>query len=308
MSAKIVVVGSANIDLIAKAPRLPRPGETILGGKFTTAPGGKGANQAVAAAKLGAEVWFVGCIGKDDFANELLAAFNSAGIYKTFIRQDMHEPTGVGLICVDEAGENAIVVSSGANMKVSENDVSKAAPIIHSADALILQLEIPNHVSELAMNLAIASDVPVILNPAPVPQSSLPLSFITLPNVLTPNELEAAAMAETSIQDVRSAKHACSKLLELGARAIVLTLGPEGAIIADGKNMAHIPGFPITAIDSTAAGDAFTGALALQLAKGADLHYATKFACAAGALTCTKMGAQPSLPKPTEVNALLRGG
>ena len=308
MSSQIVVVGSANMDLIAKAPKLPRPGETVLGGEFRTAPGGKGANQAVSAARLGAEVWFVGCIGVDKFANELLAAFKTAGIHKNFIRQDINTPTGVGLICVDEAGENTIVVSSGANMQVSENDVSKAAPIIHSADALILQLEIPNHVSELAMNLAIASDVPVILNPAPAPQSSLPLSFITLPNVLTPNELEAAAMAKTTIHDIATAKYACSKLLELGARAIVLTLGPQGAIIADGNDMAHIPGFPITAIDSTAAGDAFTGALALQLAEGADLHYATRFACSAGAITCTNMGAQPSLPSLNEVNCLLRGG
>lgn len=299
MPARIVVIGSVNSDLVVRGPRIPLPGETVTGGTFLRADGGKGANQAVAAARAGADVTFVARVGEDELGRMAVAGLANEGIDVRLVGQDPDLSTGVALIMVDEAGENAISVAPGANARLSVDDVEAARAAIESADALLTQLETPLPAVERAVAIASAAGVTVILNPAPA--RPLPDSLMALIDVLTPNEGEAMYLSGES----RPAT-AASKLRDLGVTTVVVTLGARGALIATEDRESLVPGFPVVAVDTTSAGDAFSGYLAVSIAEGLDLAGAVRRACAAGALATTVHGARPSLPVREKVDALLR--
>jgi ribokinase len=301
MPPEIVVVGSANTDMIVQVARLPAPGETVLGGRFVTARGGKGANQAVAAARLGAAVTFVARLGRDAFGQECFDAYQAESIATDYIAWDEREPSGVALILVDPAGENVIAVAPGANAALSPADVAAAEGAIRRASCLLLQLEIPLETVAAAVELASRHGVRVLLNPAPA--ARLPADLLRKVDVLTPNQQEAALLAsEFSAEPEGEAWQVLSTCS--GVRQMVVTLGAEGALIA-GQRPRRVPAFPVQPVDATGAGDAFNGGLAVALAQGQGLEQAVRYACAAGALSATRLGAQPSLPTAAEVAALL---
>jgi ribokinase len=299
--AKIVVVGSSNTDMVVQVRHLPAPGETVLGGAFVMAAGGKGANQAVAAARLGAQVTFVARVGQDVFGERALAGFEREGISTQHIIADPEAASGVALITVDSAGENSITVAPGANARLSPEDVEGARAAIKDADVLLLQLEVPLETVQTAAELAHQAGVRVILNPAPAPASPLPPTLLAYVDVLTPNEKEASDLVGAS----ESPEKAARGLLQHGVGAVVITLGARGALIAVPQDEQHVAGFAVEAVDTTAAGDAFNGGLAVALAEGQPLAEAVRFANACGALATTRLGAQPSLPTEDEVAALL---
>ena len=302
MKPQIVVIGSANLDLLVKAERIPAPGETVVGGAFVTAAGGKGANQAVAAARLGGEVWFVGCVGRDGFGDRLEAEMAADGIYTDLLRRDPAEPTGVALIAVDARGQNAIVVAPGANHRLTPADIEAARPAIAAASAMIVQLEIPLETVEAAIDVARDFGARVILNPAPVREDCpLPDSLLAKVDVLTPNEYEAAHLLGLASPDGVDWSDAAVRLQAKGIGAVAITLGEVGCVLADSQGARAIPAVPVQAIDTTAAGDCFTGALAVALAEGLSLDDAARFASRAAALSVTRLGAQPSLPTRAEV-------
>jgi ribokinase len=305
MQPKIVVVGSLNMDLIINAPRIPAPGETIIGHGFHTAAGGKGANQAVAAARLGAQVSMVGRVGNDAYGQTQLSNLAADGVDTTFVKVDPETHTGVALITVDDAGENSIVVSSGANWQVGVADVDDAEAAVTSADMLLLQLETQAEVVDRAVELAARHAVPVVLNPAPArPVRPELLRRVTY---LIPNESETALLADQPVANLESAQDAARRLRQMGVGTVVLTLGGQGAfLIAEGQEE-HVPAFPVKVVDTTAAGDAFVAGFAVAVASGQPLLEAVRFAAAAGALATTQLGAQPSLPALEMVNQLLRG-
>jgi ribokinase len=292
--ARIVVVGSSNVDLVVKAPRIPAVGETILGGDFIMTPGGKGANQAVAAAKLGAEVYLVARLGQDVFAQQSLGKFEKEGVRTDYIFRTAEVPSGVALITVDRAGENVIVVAPGANQKLSPRDVQEARSAIVSSGALVAQLEVPLETVTFAARLAHESGAPFILNPAPAQE--LDAELLARVDVLTPNETEAGILTGAEVTDENSARAAARKLLERGVKSVVLTMGAKGFLLAGDEKTEFVPAIKVDAVDATAAGDAFTGALAVGLAQGQTLLAAAAFANYVAALSVTKMGAQSSLP------------
>ncbi len=299
---RVVVVGSANMDMVARVPHLPRPGETILGGEFAMLPGGKGANQAVAAARLGALVTFVACVGADMFGDSMVLGFEGEGIDTRYVVRDPDAPTGVALIHVDEAtGENSIVVAPGANHCLSVRLVERAKEAIQAADVVVCQLESPLNSVLTALKLARAAGKTTILNPAP----AQPLSdeLLSLVSVLTPNETEAAFLAgETAATPSQMA----NVLLDRGAAHVVITLGAKGALAVSEARETLIQSFtPTETVDSTAAGDCFTGALAVRLAEGRSLERAVEFANAAASLSVETAGAQPSLPNRHAVDVRL---
>jgi ribokinase len=303
MPPKIVVVGSLNMDLIVGAPRIPAPGETIMGHEFHTAPGGKGANQAVAAARLGARVSMVGRVGDDAYGRTQLSNLAADGVDTTFVTLDSETHTGVALIIVDDAGENSIVVSSGANWRVSAADVDAAEHVIADADMLLLQLEIRPEAVERAAELAARHGVSVVLNPAPAgPLSSGLLARVSY---LIPNEGETAILSGQPVADLESAHSAARALRQRGVGTVVMTLGGRGALLIAAGQELQVPAFSVKVVDTTAAGDAFVAGFAVAVASGQPLAEAVRFAAAAGALATKKMGAQPSLPVLEEVNRLL---
>ena len=298
MRPRVVVVGSANTDFVVQVPEIPVKGETVLGGKFVTARGGKGANQAVAAARLGGEVTFVARLGRDSLGQEAAEAYAQEGIDVSCIAWDEVEPSGVALIIVSRSGDNIIAVAPGANARLSPEDVLRAENAIATADCLLLQLEIPLATVQTAVDLAKRRGVRVVLNPAPA--ARLPQELLRKVDILTPNETEARALAGES--DGASVDHLAAQLMERsGARKLVITLGARGALVLSDGKAVHVPAFPIQPVDSTASGDAFNGALAVALGRGQNLAAAVRFASAAGALTATRFGAQPSLPTLHEV-------
>lgn len=301
----LVVVGSANTDLVVRCPRIPEPGETVLGGGFLQASGGKGANQAVAAARLGARVRFVARVGRDPFGAAALAAYAAEGIATDHCREDPAAASGVALILVDGDGENAIAVAPGANARLSPADVDRAAEAIRGAALLVLQLEVPGDTILHAARIAHDAGVPVLLDPAPVPDAGLPTGLLELVTILKPNESEAARLSGLAVDDVAGGIAAARALRARGPRLVVVTLGSRGAVVADADGEGVVPAFPVTAVDSTAAGDAFTGALAVGLAEGLPPREAVRRAAAAGALAATREGAQPSLPTRREWEVFL---
>ncbi len=291
---KIAVVGSSNMDLVVKSKRIPAVGETILGEDFIMVPGGKGANQAVAAAKLGAEVFFIAKLGDDIFGAQSLDNFKKEGVNTKYVIQTKDAPSGVALIMVDDAGNNVIVVAPGANQKLSPDDVKEAESSIASSGALVAQLEVPLRTVEFAGQLANSSNVPFILDPAPAQKLSPEL--LKRIDVLTPNETEAQILTGIEVTDEKSADAAAKNLLGCGVKAVILTMGTKGFLLASNSRMEFVPAIKVNAVDATAAGDAFTGSLAFGLAQGQTLFDAASLANYVAALSVTKMGAQSSMP------------
>ncbi len=308
MSARITVVGSLNMDLVAHSPRIPYPGETIIASGFHTAPGGKGANQAVAAARLGGQVSMIGRVGTDTFAQALLNNLITAGVDYTFVAQDPEAATGVALITVDDAGQNTIVVAAGANMRLSSADIDAAEAAIAGARVLLLQLEIPLETVIRAAEVACAHNVKVILNPAPVPAHLLPKKLLALVDIIIPNETETSQLTGLPIGSLIEAEAAALALCKLGLDTVILTLGARGALLANVGETKFCPAFKVTPLDTTAAGDAFVGGFGVALAEGRPLVEAMRWGCAAGALAATKLGAQPSLPTRAELEKMLVEG
>lgn len=299
---RIVVIGSSNTDLVVHAPRIPAPGETVLGGSYLVAAGGKGANQAVACARLGAEVTFVGRVGRDAFGDAALRALREEGIDVELVERDESAPSGVALIVVDEHGENAIAVAPGANDLVGETDVDRARGRIGAADAVLLQLETPMATVAHAARVANELGVRVVLNPAPA--RPLGTDLLALVTVLTPNEGEAQALSGVAVDDVDTAIRAAGVLSGRGVADVVITMGAAGAVFSGRHGTGRVPGTRVRAVDTTAAGDAFAGALTYALAVGDPLPRAVEFASRAGAAAVTRAGAQPSLPRREDVEAV----
>lgn len=300
---RIVVLGSINMDLVVTTPRFPAAGETLLGGAFQTFPGGKGANQAVAASRLGAEVAFIGCVGRDAWGTELRSLLASEKVDVTHVIARGGEMTGAAVITVDASGQNTIVVASGANMAVTTRDVEAARDAIEQADALVMQLESPLPAVQRAAEIARGADVPVILNAAPA--QLLPAALLELIDILIVNETESRIVADLRDEDLTHAQIAT----HLSARShghVVITLGREGAVHFDGETLTQREAFAVEPVDTTAAGDAFVGALAVAWCDGQSIEETLAFACAAGALTVTRAGAMPSLPTRHEVESLLK--
>ncbi|MGA2258723.1 MAG: ribokinase [Thermoguttaceae bacterium] len=301
----IVVVGSSNTDMVIQLDHIPRPGETILGGKFVMAAGGKGANQAVAAARAGGDVTFVARVGRDMFGDKAVAGFQKDGICVDHVLRDKANPSGVALIFVANDGENSIAVASGANGSLSVADVRNARHAIASASVLVMQLETPLPTVQAAAEIAAKAGVPVILNPAP----ACPLSdeLLRLVSILTPNETEAELLTGIPVTDNASAERAADCLMAREIKTVIITLGPRGAFVATDEFRGVVPGFEVKAVDTTAAGDVFNGALAVALAKQQPLPEAVRFANAAAAISVTRLGAQPSAPKRKEIKKLVGG-
>ncbi len=297
--AKILVVGSLNMDLVVRVPHTPMPGETVLGGDFETFPGGKGANQAVAAARMGGDVTMVGRVGNDDFGDTLIECLVNNKVKTTYVIKDAEASTGIAMIAVASNGENSIVVASGANSDVSVDDVNNARDLMRESDILLMQLECPLEAVMEAVDLAQAYDLKVVLNPAPAQQ----LTETLLSNVayLTPNQKELQMLTGEEDDD-----KAIKKLFDWGVKNLIITLGPNGTRVVTEEMDKHLPAVEITAVDTTGAGDAFNGALAVALAEGKPLLQAVQYGMAAGALSATKRGAQPSLPTRDEVEQLLK--
>ena len=300
----ITVLGSYNTDLIVSLERLPRPGETILGGQFQTAGGGKGANQAVAAARAGGQVRFIGRIGQDAFGDRAIAAFRNDGIDVSHVSRDARSPSGVALILVGQEGENSIAVASGANARLAVSHVRAARQAIETAAILLLQLETPLAANEAAVRIAARSGTRVILNPAP----ARPLSDALLRQVsiLTPNESEAEMLTGIRQKGIATAEKAALKLRRRGVQTVIVTLGARGALVASESGTTFVRGFEVEAVDTTAAGDTFNGALAVALTERQPLETAVRFANAAAAISVTRRGAQTSAPARKAINAFLR--
>jgi len=298
---KIVVVGSANTDLVVQIPQFPQPGETILGHNFFQAQGGKGANQAVAAARLDAELTLAARLGRDAYGQATMGAMQAEGINVDHMVWDDEAPSGVAVIMVDASGENVIAVIPGANQNLCPDDVLAAEAAIAGADCVLMQLEIPRDTVRAAADVARRHNVPTILNPAPA--KKLPYDLLRSVDILTPNETEAATLAGK--YSSRMAKRTAHMLSTEGVKTIVMTLGADGALVVEPGKSKEVAAFPTTPVDTTGAGDAFNGALAVALARGDELTAAVQYANAVGALAVSKKGAQPSLPTQQEVGAFI---
>lgn len=304
-SSTILVIGSSNTDMIVRTERIPRPGETLLGGEFLTAAGGKGANQAVAAARAGGAVAYLARIGSDMLGEQSLAGWQKEGIDTSHVSRDPKAPSGVALIFVAANGENSIAVAGGANLKLTPALIRKAAPAIRSASTVLMQLETPLESIQAAAKIAAKAGVRVILNPAPA--QKLPADLLRLIDVLTPNETEAELLTGIRIRSEKDAAKAAVALQEAGARHVIITLGSKGALVVEhGAAPRLVPAFNVTPVDTTAAGDTFNGALAVALGEGRSLMEAARFASAAAAISITRLGAQPSAPRRREIEKLLR--
>ena len=304
MAPKITVVGSSNTDMILKLPRIPRPGETVTGGTFTTAAGGKGANQAVAAARAGGRVAFVAKVGADNFGQQARQSLQTDGVDVSFVYTDDRASSGVAFIFVDENGENSIGVAAGANKLLSPQDVRNAGAAIASAEMVLMQLETPLESVREALAIATENNVRTILNPAPA--RALDEQIFHYVTILTPNEWEAETLTGIKVDTDASAIQAAQALRDKGVSIVLLTRGARGVLIAAEDSTEFIPAFKVKAVDSTAAGDVFNGTLAVALAEGLPLPSAVRFACAAAAISVTRLGAQPSAPYRPEIEAFLQ--
>jgi ribokinase len=300
---RVLVVGSANTDMVLRVPRIPRPGETVLGGSFAMSGGGKGANQAVAAARAGSRVTFVARVGDDVFGERALAGFAADGIDTRFALRTEGAASGVALINVDERGENSIAVASGANERLSVADIDAAAEAFAAADVVLLQLESPLETVEAAVRKAGESGKTVILNPAPA--RPLDERLLAGVSVLTPNETEAELLAGTAVRDDDGIRSAAARLRARGPGTVVVTLGERGLYALAPEFEGFLPAFRVEAVDTTAAGDVFNGVLAVALAERRPLAEALRFALAAAALSVTRPGAQPSAPARAEIEKFL---
>ncbi len=303
---KVVVVGSLSQDLVANAPRFPLKGETLRGTEFGMFAGGKGNNQAMSAARAGANVSMVGRVGADSFGEMLIQTLNNNSVDSQFVFKDNEVGTGIAHITVNGDGENAIVIIQQANLRLCAADVETARATISEADVLLMQLEVPVETDIAAAKLARASGTIVALNPAPAPeQGSLPAELMSSVDIFIPNQTETQQMTGIVVTNIDSAREAATKLRLAGPDTVIITMGEQGAFVHNDQISELIPSFEVKAIDTTAAGDAFCGALAAALARGEELRAAVRWGCAAGALATTKMGAEPSLPSDDEIKRLV---
>lgn len=301
--SKIVVIGSTNTDMVMKASRLPLPGETVGGGTFFMNPGGKGANQAVAIARLGGQVTFVSKIGQDIFGQQSRQHFEEEKIDTSYLFTDPEVPSGVALITVDDTAENCIVVAPGANAHVYPEDADQARQAIEKADMVLMQLEIPLATVEYVAELANGMGKKVILNPAP--GYALPQCLLQNLYLITPNETEAEVISGMKITDMDTAVKVAAHIASFGIPHVIITLGSNGALVYSDGEAAHVPACKAEAIDTTAAGDVFNGALVVALSEGKSLLEATRFACRASAISVTRLGAQSSAPYRHEIDSLV---
>lgn len=301
MKPSILVIGSSNTDMVIKADHLPEPGETILGGTFFMNPGGKGANQAVAAARLGGKVTFIGKTGNDIFGRQARQLFEEEGINTQYMVSDPKNPSGVALITVDKNAENCIVVASGANAALVPKDLKKAEQEIISSSIILMQLEIPLETVSWVASIAAEHKVKVILNPAPARE--LPPELIQNVSIITPNKTEAEMLSGVKVKDLHSAKEAGNVLRSMGVEIVIITLGVKGALVITSDILQLVPAPFVEAVDTTAAGDVFNGALAVAMAEGMPVLEAVSFACNAAAVSVTRMGAQSSAPFRNELDA-----
>ena len=302
----VLVIGSSNTDMMIKVDRLPQSGETILGGEFTTSAGGKGANQAVAASRAGAEVTLIARVGQDVFGEMAIEGFRASRINTEFIVRDGQSPSGVALIYVGKHGQNSIAVASGANSRLSPGDVQRAREKFSTADVLLVQLETPLKSVRVATGLADATGLRVILNPAPA--QPLPRALLTGLYLLTPNEIEAELLTGITVDNEASAAKAADSLLRRGIKNVIVTMGAKGAFIAGEHLREYVPAYKVGAVDATGAGDVFNGALAVAIAEGKPLFEAALFANAAAAISVTRLGAQSSAPTRKEIEHLMATG
>ncbi len=302
----VVVLGSMNMDLVVRVGHIPRPGETVLGRDFVTVPGGKGANQAAAAARLGVRVEMLGRVGADAFGEAMLANLYAQGVGTAHVRRDHANPSGIALITVDERGENAIVVAPGANGRVSVEDVEGAEDVIKQAQFLLMQFEVPLPTVRAAIGLASRWGVRVILNPAPA-QAVRP-DFFQGVYCLVANETEAEILTGLAVRSLEAAARAGQALRQMGVPVAIVTLGAEGALLSTEEGDLHVPARKVEVVDTTAAGDAFIGGLVAALLKGMPWPEAVRYATCAGTLATTVLGAQTSLPDAARVEAFFREG
>jgi ribokinase len=302
----VIVLGSLNMDLVVRTEHIPRPGETVRGDQFATIPGGKGANQAAAAARLGARVEMVGRVGADAFGPVLLENMRAQGVGVSHVASDAEAPTGIAMIILDAGGENSIVVAPGANGRVTMADVEAARDLLRGARFLVMQFEIPMNVVREAMRLAHELGLPVILNPAP----ALPAEpeLLRGAEFLVANESEARTLTGVEVANPGDARRAGRALLDVGVPHVILTLGAEGALLCEGGDAVHVPARQVKVVDTTAAGDAFIGGLTVALLNGFTSVEAARYATCAGTLATTVLGAQTSLPSAAEVQAFYEEG
>lgn len=301
----IVVIGSTNTDMVVKASHLPAGGETVLGGEFLMNAGGKGANQAVAAARYGNRVVFVAKTGNDLFGERVRSSLREDDIVTDYVSVDPLHPSGVALITIDARAENCIVVASGANMYLSTADVDAAREEISAADVVLMQLESPIETVTYAARMAAEAGVKVVLNPAPAPDKPLPEELMRSLYLITPNRSEASRLSGIEVKDMESAREAAKAILDRGPQSVIITLGGDGSLVYDGQEFTFIEATKVEAVDTTAAGDTFNGVLATMVAEGRNLIDAAREASLAAAISVTRMGAQPAAPTRAEVAAMV---
>lgn len=301
---KIVVVGSSNTDMIIKLEHIPKPGETVLGGEFSIAPGGKGANQAVSAARADGNVIFIARVGDDIFGEKAVKGFIQDGINVEYVIRDKNAPSGVALIFVDKKGENSIAVASGANANLSPNDIINVKDVIADSSIMLIQLEIPIETVNETVKIAYENKVKVILNPAPAQHLSDDL--LKKIDIITPNETETEILTGIKIENEKCMEKAGNLLLEKGIETVLITIGKHGVYVVNKDLKGIIPGFKVNPVDTTAAGDVFNGVLAVTLSENMSLKNAVRFSNAAAALSVTKLGAQTSAPFRDEIESFLK--
>ena len=300
----IVVIGSSNTDMVVKTSHLPVPGETVLGGDFFMNAGGMGAIEAVAAARYGNRVVFVAKTGNDLFGEQVRKSMKEDGIVTDYVFIDEEHPSGVALITIDQKAENCIVVAGGANMYLKPEDIDKAKEEILGGDVVLMQLETPIETVEYAAKMAAEAGVKVILNPAPAPAEPLSKELISNLYLITPNRSEASRLTGIEVTDLASAQRAALALYDMGAKNVIVTLGSEGSLVYDGHMMMRVEAIKVEAVDTTAAGDTYNGVLASVIAEGKSLIDAVHEANIAGAISVTRMGAQPAAPTREEIIAM----
>lgn len=298
---KICVIGSANVDLTFRTPRLPVAGETLAGRSLHQGMGGKGANQAVVAARLGAQVAFVARVGKDAFGTQAVDAYQAEGIDTSFVQQDDNQPTGTAAILVDDDAENCIIIIAGANDELTTDDIRAASSVIEQSDVVLCQLETPVDVALEAFRMARAAGALTVLTPAPV--ACVTDELLALCDVCVPNKTEIATLVNCPMESHDDARHAAERLRQRGVKRVALTMGGDGAMVLDDSGATHIPAAKVKAVDTTGAGDAFAAALAVSLADGRDLSEAASRASVVAAISVTRIGTQAAFPSLTELNA-----